>query len=169
VAPELRSGTGADNTMEIRLPSREENVGVVRVAVAAFASGLPFTLPELEELRVAVSEAAGNVVLHAYPGEAGEMVVRARIADGALTVEVSDSGRGIADVAAARRPEFTTSTDPEHLGLGFTFMEQFSDTLEVDSAPGRGTRVRMTKRPHGSAGSSAAAGAPQAPQTPAGG
>jgi stage II sporulation protein AB (anti-sigma F factor) len=141
VAPEA-------NTMELRLPSRQENVGVVRVAVAAFASALPFTLPELEELRVAVSEAAGNVALHAYPGEVGEMVVRARIADGALTVEVIDSGRGIADVEAARRPEFTTSQDPEHLGLGFTFMEQFSDELEVASEVGRGTRVRMVKRPH---------------------
>ncbi len=145
----------ADNVMELRLPARQENVGVVRVAVAAFASGLPFTLPELEELRVAVSEAAGNVVLHAYgyPEEAagGEIAVRARIAGGALTVEVADTGRGIADVAAARRPEFTTSSDPEHLGLGFTFMEQFTDALEVESAPGRGTRVRMTKRPHGGA------------------
>ena len=141
--------------MELRLPARQGNVGVVRVAVAAFASALPFTLPELEELRVAVSEAAGNVVLHAYPdpdaaggGDAGgEMTVRARITGGALVVEVSDTGRGIADVAAARQPEFTTSRDPEHLGLGFTFMERFTDALDVESAPGRGTRVRMTKRP----------------------
>ena len=151
------AGGPDDNTMELRLPARQGNVGVVRVAVAAFASALPFTLPELEELRVAVSEAAGNVVLHAYPdldaaggdgsGDGGEMVVRARSAGGALVVEVSDTGRGIADVAAARQPEFTTSRDPEHLGLGFTFMERFTDALEVESAPGRGTRVRMTKRP----------------------
>jgi stage II sporulation protein AB (anti-sigma F factor) len=148
-----RPARAPDNAMELRLPARQENVGVVRVAVAAFASGLPFTLPELEELRVAVSEAAGNVVLHAYPDghEAAEILVRARIAAGALELEVADAGRGIADVAAARRPEFTTSSDPEHLGLGFTFMEQFTDALEVESAPGRGTRVRMRKRPHGSA------------------
>jgi len=148
VAPEV-GGEVAVNEMEIRLPAREANVGVVRVAVAAFASALPFTLPELEELRVAVSEAAGNVVLHAYPAAEGEMVVRVRLRGGELEVEVEDRGRGIADVAAARRPEFTTSDDPEHLGLGFTFMEQFSDELVVESAPGRGTRIRMRKRPHG--------------------
>jgi stage II sporulation protein AB (anti-sigma F factor) len=138
-----------DNEMELRLPAREDNVAVARVAVAAFASALPFTLAELEEVRVALSEAAGNVVLHAYPGGEGTMTIRARIVSGTLTLEVEDSGCGIADVAAARRPEFTTSTNPEHLGLGFTFMEQFSDSLEVESAPGRGTRVRMAKRPRG--------------------
>lgn len=136
-----------DNAIELRLPAREGNVGIARVAVAAFAAALPFTLAELEELRVAVSEAAGNVVLHAYRS-GGDMVIRGQIRDGEIRIEVADAGRGIEDVAAARQAEFTTSGDPEHLGLGFTFMEQFMDEVEVDSAPGHGTRVRMCKRPH---------------------
>ena len=42
-------------------------------------------------------------------------------------------------------PMFTTREDCDRSGMGFSFMEAFMDTLEVDSAPGRGTRVRMTK------------------------
>jgi stage II sporulation protein AB (anti-sigma F factor) len=141
------AGEAAENEMELTVPARPENVGLCRVAVAAFAGLLPFTLAELEEIRVAVSEAVGNAVLHAYDRPGGRVRVRAASRDGALTVEVSDWGRGIPDVERAMQPEYTTSADPEHLGLGFTFMAQFMDTLEVDSSPGRGTTVRMTKRP----------------------
>jgi stage II sporulation protein AB (anti-sigma F factor) len=138
------------NEMLLEVPGRAENVALIRVAVAAFAGALPFTLPEIEEVKVAVSEAASNCVLHAYGADGpGRVAVRAALCDGRLTVEVRDWGRGIEDVARARQAAFTTSADPEHLGLGFTFMEQFSDELEVESTPGGGTTVRLRKRPHG--------------------
>lgn len=135
-----------DNEMELTVPARAENVGLCRVAVAAFAGLLPFTLAELEEVRVAVSEAVSNAVLHAYEGGKGPVRVRAARRGDLLEVEVQDWGRGIADVERAMQAEFTTSPDPEHLGLGFTFMAQFMDSLQVDSHPGRGTTVRMAKR-----------------------
>lgn len=137
-----------DNRMELLVPSLRANAELCRLAVAVFAGALPFTLAEIEQLKVAVAEAVGNCALHAYPGDdPGRVAVRAAQAGGELAVEVEDWGRGIVDVAAARQPAFTTSTDPDHLGLGFSFMEQFTDALEVVSAPGRGTLVRMRKRP----------------------
>lgn len=140
----------AENDLLIEVPARAENVALLRVSVAAFAGGLPFTLPEIEELKVAVSEAATNCVLHAYePASPGRIELRAHHRDGRLLVEVRDRGRGIADVAQARQAAYTTSSDPEHLGLGFSFMEQFTDELEVASAPGEGTTVRLHKRPRG--------------------
>ena len=50
------------------------------------------------------------------------------------------------DVAKAREPFFTTKSASERSGMGFSFMEAFMDTLEVESEPGKGTTVRMTKR-----------------------
>ncbi len=136
--------------MDLRFPARPENVGLARVAVAAFASRLPFTLPELEEIKVAVSEAVSNAVVHAYDGGAGAVRVRAaRRDDRVLEIVVSDSGRGIEDVRRAREPSFTTA--PGRMGLGFAFMEAFMDGVEVTSTPGRGTRVRMWKRAGGRA------------------
>ena len=120
------------------------------MAVASFAAQLPFTWAELEEIKVAVSEAVTNAVVHAYPGGPGPVRVRVRLEEGALVAEVEDEGVGIADVEQARQTSFTT--DPERMGLGFTFMDSFMDGVEVWSEPGRGTRVTLVKRPGASRG-----------------
>ncbi len=149
-----------------------DNVALSRVTVAAFAAQLDFTLDEIEDIRVAVSEAVTNAVVHAYgdadlgggvnhgggvnpAGGANPGTVTLEVAhDGeALTIIVTDHGRGIADVALARQPAYTT--DPERMGLGFAIMESFSDELEVASEVGRGTTVRMVKRPRAARASGA--------------
>ncbi|MCL6450125.1 MAG: anti-sigma F factor [Acetobacteraceae bacterium] len=131
--------------MTLVLPALPENVALARVALAAFAAQIDFTLGEIEEIKVAVSEAVSNAVLHAYPGGPGEVRVEGRLYPDRLEVVVEDSGQGMEDVGRARRAGF--SSQPERLGLGFTFMESFMDGLEVESAVGRGTTVRMVKRP----------------------
>jgi len=134
------------NRIHVRLDAREENVAVVRAAVASAAATVAFTVPELEELRIAVSEAVSNAVLHAYPGGGGEVEVTISVGADGIVVVVEDKGRGIADLDAARQPEFTTLEG--HLGLGFAFLEAMADGVEVTSAPGAGTRVLLRKRPH---------------------
>lgn len=131
--------------MELRLPSLPENVGIARVAVAAFAGQLPFTLSELEEIKVAVSEAVTNAIVHGYGHPGGVVTVRAEHNGARLLVEIDDRGRGIEDIEQARQPAF--STDPERMGMGFAFMEAFMDEVEVESAVGAGTTVRLYKRP----------------------
>ncbi|MGB9867058.1 MAG: anti-sigma F factor [Bacillota bacterium] len=140
-----------NNHMKLEMPNLAENVGVARVAVATFAAQLDFGLPEIEEIKVAVSEAVSNVVLHAYPGSTGLFWLRAWLQDDGLGVEVSDQGVGIADVNLARQASFTTK--PDRMGLGFVFMESFMDSLEVSSEVGKGTTVRMFKRRRQGAGS----------------
>ena len=53
---------------------------------------------------------------------------------------------GIADVAKAMEPMFTTGNPEERAGLGFAVMQSFMDKGHVSSTPSRGTRVTMTKR-----------------------
>lgn len=132
------------NRMLLQMSCVPSNVGVARIAVATFAAGSGFTVPDVEEIKVAVSEAVSNAVLHAYPGGSGEVTIRAQFEEDSLVVEVEDQGVGIPDLAKAREPGFTTA--PDHMGLGFSFMESFMDDLSLDSSPGRGTRVRMVKR-----------------------
>lgn len=135
----------AHNYIAMEFPSQPENVGVARIAVAALAAQLDFTLEEVDEIKVATSEAVSNAILHGYRGRTGIVRVRAEVYPERLEVVVQDEGQGIADVELARQPSY--STDPERMGLGFVFMESFMDKLEIDSAPGRGTRIRMVKVP----------------------
>ena len=73
------------------------------------------------------------------------MSIRCRIHENIFTVEVSDTGKGIRNVAEAMQPMFTTKPEQDRSGMGFAFMEAFMDSLEVESEPGRGTKVRMKK------------------------
>lgn len=134
-----------ENYLVMRFPNVPENVSAARIAVATFATCLQFSIADVEEIKVLVSEAVSNAVLHAYPGGRGEITVEAKIEEGSLTITVIDSGIGISDIQKAREPGFTTA--PDHIGLGFSFMESFSDSLTVESSPGKGTTVRMVKRP----------------------
>lgn len=140
----------ARNFAHLAVRAVSANVGLVRVAVAVFASQLEFTLDEVEEIKVAVSEAVTNAVVHAYPGQAGTVEVRAETDGEMLTVRVEDRGAGIEDVARARENGY--SSDPERLGMGFYFMEELTDELEVTSHPGRGTRVVLSRRARHGAG-----------------
>ncbi|HHZ20210.1 MAG TPA: anti-sigma F factor [Firmicutes bacterium] len=133
------------NFVRLEFPSFPANVGLARIAIATFATQLEFTLGELEEIRVAVSEAVSNCVIHAYPDSPGQVELEAVIEDGCLEIGITDYGKGIDDIALARTPAF--STDPERMGLGLVFMESFMDSLEVQSEPGKGTRIRMRKKP----------------------
>ena len=115
-------------------------------AVACFAAQMDPTLNELEDIKTAVSEAATNAIVHAYPDSIGKVVVKARICGGdVLELTVRDYGRGIPDIDKARQPMFTTGGD-ERSGMGFTIMESFMDSLTVRSTAGRGTTVVMKKR-----------------------
>ena len=53
---------------------------------------------------------------------------------------------GIKDIKKAMEPLFTTKPELERSGMGFAFMEAFMDDLEVESAPGEGTKVHMIKK-----------------------
>ena len=59
--------------------------------------------------------------------------------------EVIDNGKGIEDVQQAMQPMFTTMPEQDRSGMGFAFMEAFMDSIEVESEPGKGTRVKMKK------------------------
>ncbi len=136
----------ASNYIVMEFLSRSVNEGFARSAVAAFAAQLDPTLEEIGDIKTAVSEAVTNAIVHAYPDTLGKVVVRARILEGGiLEVTVRDWGRGIADVAKAREPLFTTG-GAERSGMGFTIMESFMDTLRVTSKEGQGTKVVMRRR-----------------------
>ncbi|MBQ1817418.1 MAG: anti-sigma F factor [Clostridia bacterium] len=139
------------NGLRTSFPAVSRNEALARGLAAQFLMLMDPTVEELSDVKTAVSEAVTNAVVHAYRGRKGEVSLEFSEADGELTVSVSDTGRGIEDVELARTPFYTTAPEAERTGLGFAVMEAFMDSVEVESAPGRGTRVIMKKRIGGNA------------------
>ena len=136
------------NEMQTTFLSLPENESFARVVIAAFAVQLSPTVSEIADVKTAVSEAVTNAIVHGYEGVRGMVTLRASIEGRTLTVEVADNGRGIPDVQQAMEPFYTTHPEQERSGMGFSVMQTFMDDLQVDSAPGQGTRIKMRKRFH---------------------
>jgi stage II sporulation protein AB (anti-sigma F factor) len=136
------------NEMKLRLPARSENEGAARSAISAFAAILNPTVEELGDVRLAVSEAVTNAIVHAYDGdERGLIYISVRLyEDREISVEISDKGCGIENVEKAKEPFYTTGSGEERCGMGFLVMQSFMDTLSVKSKVGKGTAVLMRKK-----------------------
>lgn len=133
------------NEMFVEFDAVGENESFARIVIAAFVTQLNPTLEELGDIKVAVSEAVTNAVIHGYEGKGGRIRMTARLYDNELTVRVEDYGKGIPDVLKAMEPLYTTKPEEERSGMGFSFMEAFTDDLVVQSEPGEGTTVTMKK------------------------
>lgn len=135
-----------ENYMILEFPSRSSNEAFARSAVACFAAQMDPTLEELGDIRTAVSEAVTNAIVHAYPNKYGIITLRCRILkDNVLDIVVKDKGVGIPDIEQAKRPMFTTGGS-DRSGMGFTIMESFMTSFEVQSSPGKGTSVHMRRK-----------------------
>ena len=135
-----------DRRFSIVFDSCPENEAFARGVAAAFLMPLDPTVEELTEIKTAVSEAVSNCVIHGYEGGEGSINMTCEAsAGGRVVISVKDEGRGIDDIDQAREPLFTTNTDGERSGMGFTVMESFMDHVTVRSEPGKGTEVIMTK------------------------
>jgi serine/threonine-protein kinase RsbW len=123
------------HAFELRVPAVPASVGELRHALSARLQCLPVPSEVVEDISLAVSEAATNVVLHAYTGdsEPGPLVLSARVMDDRVHVVIRDHGRGM-----------TPRPDSPGLGLGLPLMTRLADAVQISSHPDGGTEVRMT-------------------------
>ncbi|SMB95052.1 stage II sporulation protein AB (anti-sigma F factor) [Desulfonispora thiosulfatigenes DSM 11270] len=133
------------NHVKIEFSSLPENVSLARVLIASLVAQIDTTLNDLEEVKVAVSEAVSNSIIHGYQNKPDGMVkLEVFIKDGILDITIEDSGIGIENVEEAMTPMF--STIPERMGLGFAFMKSFMDSVSVNSSLDQGTKVSLRKK-----------------------
>jgi anti-sigma regulatory factor (Ser/Thr protein kinase) len=128
------NGAAMTPDLELVLPARAENIAIVRHAFGAFGEAFDVDAQTLSDIRLAVTEACTNVVVHAYPdGEEGQMEMLALLLDDELTVIVRDEGRGIAP-----RP------DSPGLGLGLPLIASLAESVQLGRDERERTEVRMT-------------------------
>ena len=143
----MKKKTTVINSAQLIIPSLSVNESLSRSFVASFMMQLNPTVGEISDMKCAVSEAVTNAIVHAYEGCVGKIKIKLSLTDERIIiVDIVDKGKGIESIEEAVKPLFTTNTDGERSGMGFTVMETFTDRMKVYSKPGSGTRVRLVKK-----------------------
>lgn len=123
------------------LPATPDSLAVVRQALTAMAEVLGLGEGVLDDLKVAVTEACTNAVVHAYPacdgGPPGPLEVHAWPHHGGIVVMVRDEGEGLSPRDARASAG---------LGLGLQLIATLAAEVRIASGPGRGTAIWMTFR-----------------------
>lgn len=134
--------------IEMRVPCDPKFLSVIRLTVAGAAARAGLAVGDIDDVKVAVSEACTNVMEHAFadtPEPANHaLTLHLGVKDGELRVEVLDEGAGF-------DPKHLPKVDTEEVieregGLGIFLMHGLMDEVNIESAPGSGTRVLLVKR-----------------------
>jgi len=125
-----------------QLPVRtEQDVVLARQAARQAAVGCGLRLVDQTKLITAASELARNAVVYGGGGLMQWAIVQDGLRKG-VRLEFADEGPGIPDIEQALTDGWTSG---KGMGLGLSGSRRLVDVFELDSAPGRGTRVTITK------------------------
>ena len=134
--------------VEMKIPAKSEYVGVVRLTISGVASRMGFSFDDIEDLKIAVSEACTNAVQHAYrDGEDGEILIGCGVYEDRLELMVADHGhscnfdevrQGLGPYHKGQQVEFLREG-----GLGIYLIETLMDKVEIRQH--LGVMVFMTK------------------------
>ncbi len=134
--------TGATpSPVRLALPAHARNIAVVRRALEAIAEELALPRRQIEDMRLAVTEACTNVVRHAYTEDeaqdGGAMRIELLPEEQGMQVIVEDRGRGLGPSPDAGGP-----------GLGLPLIAALTSQLHVThGADQRGSRIAMSFAP----------------------
>ncbi|MBD9481618.1 anti-sigma regulatory factor [Pseudomonas sp. PDM14] len=128
----------SSGTQPIRL---EQDVVLARQAIRKLAQDNGMRLIDLTKLVTAVSELARNAVVYGGGGDLDWSILDEGARTG-LRILFRDEGPGIPDIKLAMTDGWTSGSG---MGLGLTGAKRLVDEFELDTAPGAGTRVTITK------------------------
>jgi serine/threonine-protein kinase RsbW len=127
------------HAVSLRFPAKPEYLLLARLAVAGVARSVPLAQEEVTDLKLAVTEACGNAVRHAYAsGPLGEIELGLLPGPDRLELVVEDHGAGIELPLPEQEPS-------EAGGMGLSIIRAVVDELDVAPRPDGGTIVHMTK------------------------
>ncbi len=132
--------------IKLSIPSDSEYIAIVRLMVSGVCARMDFSVEDIEDIKIAISEACTNVVLHAYDdGQKNYFEVIAKKFDLSLSLTVQDFGKGFDVAKIENKMLVDVETDSEGLGLGLTFIKNLMDELTIESTPNKGTLITMVK------------------------
>jgi len=134
--------------IEMKFPAKAEYVGVARLSISGVASRMGFSFEDIEDLKVAMSEAVTNVVEHAYQDDKpGEFTIGFGVYEDRLEIMVADHGGSfnLQDIKGAIGPYKATESVEQMRegGFGLFLINALMDKVEINN--NYGVIVLMTK------------------------
>lgn len=139
---------GEEETIRLTFPAKADYLLLARLALGGVVRDMPVGPELLADLRLAVTEACGNAVRHAYDDGEGSVEVAFVVREDRLEMIVEDAGSGVGLQALEQilEPEPAVVEAPVDGGMGMAIIRAIVDELDVRSGKdGRGTVVHMTK------------------------
>jgi len=125
-------------TIKMEIASNPQYVSVIRLTTSGIANKIGFCLEDIEDIKVAVSEACTNAIKHSLDNK---FSVEYTIFENGLTITIIDSGKGY-DVDSIDVPNLE---EPKESGLGLFIIQSLMDEVEIKSNINYGTVIKMTK------------------------
>jgi serine/threonine-protein kinase RsbW len=134
----------------LSIPALAEYVGVVRLAISGIATRMNFTIDEIEDIKISISEACTNAIQHAYGDRANPekdvIDIKIYIINTELEIVVKDFGNGFDLSILGTKEQKEQSKAKMGLGLGLTFIKSLMDKTNFESTIGKGTEIKMQKK-----------------------
>lgn len=125
-------------TIKMEITANPEYVSIIRLTTSGIANKVGFCIDDIEDLKVAISEACTNAIKHSLDDRF--TIIYSMIENG-LTIEIIDNGKGY-DRSTVSEPDIDNLKES---GMGLFIIESLMDDVIVESQEGKGTSIKMTK------------------------
>lgn len=125
-------------TIKMEITSNPEYVGIIRLTTSGIANKIGFPIDDIEDIKVAVSEACTNAIKHSNDDR---FIIIFNILENGLNIEIQDNGQGY-DASSVQKPDLE---NPKENGLGLFIIQALMDDVSVESKNQEGTIIKMTK------------------------
>ncbi|SFJ68507.1 serine/threonine-protein kinase RsbW [Terrisporobacter glycolicus] len=124
--------------IKMEITANPEYVSIIRLTTSGIANKVGFCIDDIEDLKVAISEACTNAIKHSLDDRF--TIIYSMIENG-LTIEIIDNGKGY-DTSTVNEPDIDNLKES---GMGLFIIESLMDDVIVESQEGKGTSIKMTK------------------------
>ena len=125
-------------TIKMEISANPEYVSIIRLTTSGIANKVGFCLDDIEDLKVAISEACTNAIKHSLEDR---FTIIYTIIEKGLTIEIIDNGKGY-NTKEVSEPDLDNLKES---GMGLFIIESLMDKVNVESIEGKGTSIKMTK------------------------
>ncbi|HEY0828044.1 MAG TPA: anti-sigma B factor RsbW [Bacilli bacterium] len=134
------------NPIRLQIPAHADYIDLVRLCLYGIATKMGFTYEDIEDMKVAASEACNNAVLHGSPQRTGVIDISFNLSATNLSIVVKDQGPSFNHKEGLEKAESLHNKKMSNLrsgGLGLFLMQTLMDKVEINNS--NGTELTLTK------------------------